>query len=97
MVRGVRRLDDMHSAEPALTPEMLAELAVRTLVMIDDDDEVSIEHATEFYRSVPVAELSIVPGTSHGLLVEKPELSNAISVDFLTRDPVQRFAPIRRA
>lgn len=93
----VRRLDDMHSADPALTPEMLAELPVRTLVMIGDDDEVSIEHATEFYRSLPVAELSIVPGTSHGLLVEKPELCNAILLDFLTRDAAATFAPIRRA
>lgn len=93
----VRRLDDMHSTDPALTPEMLAELSVRTLVMIGDDDEVSIEHATEFYRSAPVAELSIVPGTSHGLLVEKPALCNAILLDFLTRDSVQTFAPIRRA
>ncbi|OZE24935.1 hypothetical protein CH262_13160 [Rhodococcus sp. 05-2255-1e] len=93
----VRRLDDMHSADPALTASDLAELSVRTLVMIGDDDEVSIEHAAEFYRSMPVAELAIVPGTSHGVLVEKPALSNAILLDFFTRDAVQTFAPIRRA
>ena len=93
----VRRLDEMHSADPAMTPADLAELSVRTLVMIGDDDEVSIEHAAEFYRSVSVAELSIVPGTSHGLLVEKPGLCNAILIDFLTRDAAQTFAPIRRA
>lgn len=92
----VRRLDDMHSADPALTPSDLAALSVRTLVMIGDDDEVSIEHAAEFYRSVPVAELAIVPGTSHGLLVEKPALCNAMLLDFFTRDAVRTFAPIRR-
>lgn len=91
----VRRLDDMHSADPALTPADLAELSVRTLVMIGDD-EVSIEHATEFYRSLPVAELAVVPGTSHGLLVEKPALCNALLLDFFARDAVQTFAPIRR-
>ncbi|WP_427915651.1 alpha/beta fold hydrolase [Rhodococcus sp. KRD162] len=91
-----RDLDDMHRSAPALVANDLAELAVRTLVMIGDDDEVSIEHAAEFYRSVPVAELAIVPGTSHGLLVEKPALCNAILLDFLTHDPVQTFAPIRR-
>lgn len=93
----LRKLDDMHRAHPALTPRDLAELSVRTLVMIGDDDEVSIEHAAEFFRSVPAAELAVVPGTSHGLLVEKPALCNAILLDFFTNDAVQTFAPIRRA
>lgn len=91
------KLDDMHRAGPVLTRGQLGELDVRLLVMIGDDDEVTIEHAAEFYRSAPRAELAIVPGTSHGLLVEKPELSNAVLLDFFTRDAVQTFAPIRRA
>ncbi len=40
---------------------------------------------------------AMVPGASHGLLVEKPALCNAILVDFLTTDPVPALAPIRRA
>ena len=43
------------------------------------------------------AELAVVPGTSHGLLVEKPALCNQIIIDFLTQDPVATMAPIRRA
>jgi len=46
---------------------------------------------------VPNAELAVVPGTSHGLLVEKPDLCNKIMMDFLHLEPVQTFAPIRRA
>jgi pimeloyl-ACP methyl ester carboxylesterase len=46
---------------------------------------------------LPNAELSIVPGTSHGLFVEKPALCNKIIVDFLTTDAVPTIAPIRRA
>ena len=49
------------------------------------------------YRSLPDAELAVVPGTSHGLLVEKPGLCNLLITEFLTRDPAQTFAPIRRA
>lgn len=93
----VRKLDDMHRTDPNLTVPELAGLSVRTLVMIGDDDEVSIEHAAEFYRNVRTAELAVVPGTSHGLLVEKPALCNAILVDFFGRDAVTTFAPIRRA
>ena len=54
------------------------------ILMIGDQDEVRIEHAVELFRALPEAELAIVPGTSHGLLVEKPELCNAMILGFLT-------------
>jgi pimeloyl-ACP methyl ester carboxylesterase len=72
-------------------------MPVRTLIMVADDDEVRFEHAVAMYRGLPDAELAVVPGTSHGLLVEKPELCNFLMTEFLTKDPVQTFAPIRRA
>lgn len=93
----VAKLAAMHATEPALTPDDLRQIAVRTLIMVADDDEVRLEHAVTMYRSMPDAELAVVPGTSHGLLVEKPELCNLLITEFLTRDPVQTFAPIRRA
>jgi pimeloyl-ACP methyl ester carboxylesterase len=46
---------------------------------------------------LPDAELAVVPGTSHGLLVEKPGLCNLLITEFLTKEPVPTFAPIRRA
>lgn len=92
-----RKLDDMHRDGPVVTREQLGELDVRTLVMVGDDDEVTVPHATAFAFGVRRGELAIVPGTSHGLLVEKPAVCNAILLDFLTQDAVQTFAPIRRA
>jgi hypothetical protein len=38
-----------------------------------------------------------VPGTSHLLVAEKPELVTRLVLDFLTTDPVLTIAPIRRA
>jgi pimeloyl-ACP methyl ester carboxylesterase len=93
----VAKLDTMHAHEPSLTHDDLGKIACRTLVMVADDDEVRLEHAVDLYRSLPDAELSIVPGTSHGLLVEKPGLCNMVITEFFTKDPVQTFAPIRRA
>jgi pimeloyl-ACP methyl ester carboxylesterase len=90
------KLHHMHTTGPTLTPADLNSLQCRTLVMIGDDDEVVFEHAIEFYRALPQGELAIVPGTSHGLLVEKPDLCNKIMLDFLTLDAVETFAPIRR-
>jgi pimeloyl-ACP methyl ester carboxylesterase len=93
----VAKLAAMHAREPALTLDDLGKIACRALVMFADDDEVRLEHAIEMYRNLPDAELAIVPGTSHGLLVEKPDLCNLLITEFLTKDPMQTFAPIRRA
>jgi pimeloyl-ACP methyl ester carboxylesterase len=90
------KLARMHAGEPGLTAADLARVTSRTLVMAGDDDEVTLEHAAALYRGLPDAELAIVPGTSHGLLVEKPTLCNLMIVDFLTSDPVPTMAPIRR-
>ena len=92
-----KKLDQMHALGPTLTKNDLKSIGCRTLVMVSDDDEVPLEHALDFYRTLPHGELAVVPGTSHGLLVEKPDLCNKILLDFLTLDPVPTFAPIRRA
>ena len=91
------KLAAMHASEPALSQSDLQNIASRTLIMVGGDDEVRLEHAITMYRSLPAAELAVVPGTSHGLLVEKPGLCNLIITGFFTKDPVQTFAPIRRA
>lgn len=91
-----RKLAQMHATAPTFDVAELAKVRTRTLVMIADDDEVSPEHATAMCRGLPRAELAIVPGTSHGLLVEKPSLCNTILLDFFSNAPVETYAPIRR-
>jgi pimeloyl-ACP methyl ester carboxylesterase len=87
----------MNWEEPTLTAHDLDVVANRSLVMLGDDDEVTLEHAIAMYRGLRDAELAVVPGTSHGLLHEKPALCNTALVDFLSSDPVPTMAPIRRA
>lgn len=90
------KLARMHTDEPSLSAEDLNGIKARTLVMVGDDDEVMLEHAIALYRAVPNCELAIVPGTSHGLLIEKPTMCNSMMVDFLGHEPVPTVAPIRR-
>ena len=52
------------------------------------------------YQSIPLGQLAVLPGTSHALVKEKPELFNAIMVAFLedlsypiTYAPVKRVNP----
>jgi pimeloyl-ACP methyl ester carboxylesterase len=93
----VEKLSRMHQIEPSLRVEDLRAIRCRTLVMLGDDDEVRLEHGIALYRALPNAELAVIPGTSHGLLVEKPELCDTMIVDFLANDPAPTIAPIRRA
>jgi pimeloyl-ACP methyl ester carboxylesterase len=90
------KLMRMNWEEPTLAASELSEVRSRTLVMLADDDEVTLEHAIEMYRALPDAELAIVPGTSHALLHEKPALCNSILMEFLTAEAVSTIAPMRR-
>ncbi len=92
----VAKLAAMHAAQPAFTVADLGQVRCRTLVLVADDDEVRLEHAVAMYRAIPDAELAVIPGTSHGLLVEKPGLCNQVIGTFLTTEPIATLAPIRR-
>lgn len=65
--------------------------------MFSDDDLVTMTHVVEMYEALPNAELAVVPGTSYFLAQEKPHLVNQLVLDFLTNEPVQTVAAIRRA
>jgi pimeloyl-ACP methyl ester carboxylesterase len=79
------KLHRMHSEEPTLTVADLAGFPGPALVMVgDDDDEIYMEHTLALRAALPNAQLAVVPGTSHGLLADKPELCNTMIIDFLT-------------
>ncbi len=78
------------------TPQTLADLArisAPTLVMAGDDDLVTIEHAEAMRAAVADGQLAIVPGTSHGLPLEKPDLVARLIRDFLADEQAPKFMP----
>lgn len=81
----------------ALTAAALRTVACRTLVLVGDDDAVSLEHTISLFRALPDAELAVVPGASHTLLIEKPELCTTLVATFLSGPAVPTHMPIRRA
>jgi pimeloyl-ACP methyl ester carboxylesterase len=91
------KIAELARTEPNLDVSELARVRQRSLVMFADDDLMTLTHAVQMYDALPDAELAVVPGTSHFLNQEKPDLVNAIVLDFLTREPVPTVAPIRRA
>lgn len=93
----LRKLAAMWNNEPRISLEDLERIAAPTLVFAGDDDLVSLEHTIAQFRAIPNAELAIVPGTSHAVLMEKAELANRIILDFLGNDPAPTMMPVRRA
>ena len=83
--------------EPTLTTDDLKGIAVPTLVMSGDDDGVRLDHTCSMFLSLPAGQLAVVPGSSHGLPIEKPDDVARLVVDFLTSGPPETFMPILRA
>jgi len=84
--------------QPQLTMEDLRNIEVPVLVMAGDDDAIDHRHTIALYEALPHGQLAVIPGASHAVFMEKPELLNRIILDFLAEegDP-QTILPIRRA
>jgi pimeloyl-ACP methyl ester carboxylesterase len=93
----VGKLAEMYRAEPNIPIEDLGRISTPTLVLVGDDDVVTLEHTIELYRAIPNSELAVVPGTSHAHFMEKPSLVNRLILNFLDNDPVPTMMPVRRA
>ena len=93
----IGKLAESAATEPGLTMADLRIVGCPVLVMAADDDLVTLEHTITMYRALPDAQLAIVPGTSHLLLHERPELCTTLVSDFLQAGPVLTRMPISRA
>jgi pimeloyl-ACP methyl ester carboxylesterase len=68
--------------EAGLMPADLNAVACHVLVMVGDDDLVSLEHTLVLYRGLPNAQLAVIPNASHLLLLEQPARCTAWSRSF---------------
>lgn len=76
----------------------LARITAPTLVMVGDDDITRFEHTIELYDTIPDAQLAVIPGTSHLVPLEKPDLVNQLVLDFLAAEgPTMTMMPLRRS
>jgi pimeloyl-ACP methyl ester carboxylesterase len=65
----------------------LGTVAAATLVVVADNDMVSLPHTVQMYQALPDARLAIIPRASHLLLHEYPtELAHLIG-EFLDEQP----------
>ena len=98
--KKIAKMHQIWKVEPNIKIKDIAQISVPTLVMAGDDDVVKHSHTIELYEALPLGQLAIVPGTSHGLVKEKPGVVTAIIKSFLsdqsypiTRQPIRRTNP----
>ena len=74
---------EMWKTQPRHDMSELAAVTAPTLILIGDNDGVTIEHAAQMLRAIPKAQLAVVPGADHGVMLDKPEIVNRLILDFL--------------
>ena len=79
----MEKLMAMWLSQPQIAPDSLATVRAPTLVMAGQHDAIRTDHTLLIAGSIPGAQVAIVPGASHMLMQERPELVNLMISDFL--------------
>jgi pimeloyl-ACP methyl ester carboxylesterase len=92
-------MNEIWKTEPDISLSDISSIQCPVLVMAGDDDVIRHHHTISLFEALPLGQLAIIPGTSHGLVKEKPGLMLANIMQFLedltypqTRDPIRRIS-----
>jgi pimeloyl-ACP methyl ester carboxylesterase len=78
-----RKLKNLMEKYPNFTEKQLQEIKTPTLVIVGDHDIISLDHTVSLFASLPHSELFVIPGATHIVPVEQPDLLNSVIVHFL--------------
>ena len=70
-------------AQPRLTPESLGAVRAPALILAGDQDLILDEHTLAIFHHLPQGELCIIPGATHMVHYDHPDLFNATVERFL--------------
>ena len=97
LLEKIIRMNQIWKTEPDISLSEIASIQCPVLVMAGDDDVIKHDHTIALFEALPLGQLAIIPGTSHGLVKEKPALAMAVIMQFLedlsypsTRQPIRR-------
>ncbi|MEU4690679.1 alpha/beta hydrolase [Actinoplanes sp. NPDC023714] len=79
----LEKLFALWTSEPHIAPADLARITAPVLVMAGDRDTIRPDHSLRIAAAIPGAQLAIVPGTTHNLIAERPELISTMIREFL--------------
>lgn len=70
---------------PNIALDSLKKIQAPVLLVSSDADVIRLEHIVEIYQNLPRAHLFIMPGTTHLMIHEKPDLFNREADKFFTQ------------
>lgn len=79
----IKRSRDLWLRDPYIGIDDLKRIACPVLLMAGDRNDIRVEHLLEIRASLEHAQLCIIPGGSHFVMAEKPQLLLPIIMDFL--------------
>lgn len=79
----LQEMATMWATSPQLTQEDLQKIQTPTLVIVGDHYDISIPHTLEMHEALADSQLFVVPGATHFVHQEKPELLHRAILDFL--------------
>ncbi len=82
---AMNKIIAMWRTQPNFTLAQLRAIRARTLVCAGEHDLVRPEHTQQLAAAIPGARLWIVPGATHGAILERPALVNRTVLEFLER------------
>jgi len=87
------KLRTMWVSETGIELTDLEHVAAPTLVIAADDGGMTLEHIAAVQKALPDSQTAVIPGTSHGVVMEKPHVVNQLIVDFLADEQVEKMLP----
>ncbi len=79
----LKKMSMMWATSPNLSKEDLSTIKTPTLVIVGDHYDISIRHSLEMHETLPNSELFVVPGATHFVHHEKPDLLHNVINCFL--------------
>ncbi len=77
------KLFTLWTGEPQIDPLELRAIVAPTLIMSADRDTIRPDHSLLMAASIPGAQLCIVPGATHDLVADRPDLVHLVVAGFL--------------
>lgn len=80
-----RRLFELMAEQPNITEKDLQKISCPFLLISGDRDVIRLEHSITMFNNIRKSNLFIMPGATHFGSYEKPELFNAVVMDFFNK------------
>ena len=95
--KKIKKMAKIWNSEPKMTLKELRTIKTPALVIAGDDDVISLKHTNEIYEAIENSRLAIIPGASHAIDKDQPELLNQIIRGFLlNHEYPSTLRPVRR-